>query len=94
MAKQLTAEDIERALLDPGAVFDDPDAVVAAPLAHADKVAILRRWEFDARELQVADDEGMQGGERAGGVLQRVTDALRELGESPAHDRPPPTKHG
>jgi hypothetical protein len=38
---------------------------------------VLLRWLHDARELTVADDEGMGGGESP--LIERVTDALAEL---------------
>ena len=56
--------DVEKALLDPGLVFKTPGEVVANnELTRAQKIEILRRWEYDVRELQVADEEGMQGPE-------------------------------
>ena len=71
--------DVERARLDPGAVFATPEAVRDAPrLSHEDKVDILRRWEYDARELSVAEEEGMGGGEE-GPLLDRIEAALHAL---------------
>jgi hypothetical protein len=72
------APDVERARLDPGAVFASPEAVRDDPrLAHGDKVDILRRWEYDARELSVAEEEGMGGGEPP--LLDRIEAALHAL---------------
>lgn len=66
---------LERALLDPAGVFDAPERVLeAGDLTHDQKREVLRRWLHDARELSVADDEGMSGGEPP--LIQRVTDAL------------------
>ena len=70
---------LERALLDPAGVFDAPERVVeAGDLTHDQKREVLRRWLHDARELSVADDEGMSGGEPT--LIQRVTEggAARE----------------
>src|SRR5215475_11581163 len=71
--------DVEKALLDPGLVFKTPGEVLANnELTRAQKIEILRRWEYDVRELQVADEEGMEGPEPV--TLDAVLDALRTLG--------------
>jgi hypothetical protein len=68
----------ERALLDPAGTFGMPDEVLlAGGVDYEEKREILRRWLHDARELAVADDEGMSGGEPP--LLQRVTEALAAL---------------
>ena len=55
---------LRAALLDPGAVFGSPEEVERdARLSQDDKLAILKSWEEDARELAVAEDENMAGGE-------------------------------
>lgn len=85
--------DVERAQLDPGSVFAEPEQVLAHPgLDRETKVAILRRWEYDARELQVAEEEGMLGDE--GTKLQRIRRALAELGTERPAEHPAPTKQG
>jgi outer membrane lipoprotein SlyB len=72
------ASDLERALLDPTAVFRAPEQVLQRDdLSREQKAAILRRWTYDARELEVAEDEGMGDGEPD--VLDRVLRALDEL---------------
>jgi hypothetical protein len=38
-----------KALRDPGLIFKTPDEVLA------------EKWEYDVRELQVAEEEGMEG---------------------------------
>lgn len=87
---------VERALADPSAVFESPEAVLrATDLSEEDKLSVLERWEDDARLLQVATEENMgtaDGGE-GGALLQRVHDALAGLGSSPK-TRPSPTKSG
>jgi hypothetical protein len=72
------ASDLERALLDPTAVFKGPEQVLQrADLSGEQKAAILRRWAYDARELEVAQDEGMRDGEPD--VLDRILQALAPL---------------
>jgi len=72
------AVDLEAALRDPAAVFATPEDVVAHPaLTHEQKVEILRLWEYDAAEGEVATEEGMPGG--GNGLLRRVLLALESL---------------
>ena len=74
------ADDLARALLDPTAVFDAPEEVLGSEdLTREQKILILRRWEYDARELETATDEGMRG--ESADKLDRVLNALRALGE-------------
>jgi hypothetical protein len=85
--------DFEKALLDPGAVFKTPAEVVQKPdLSREQKIQILRRWEYDARELQVADEESMTGPQTID--LDAVLVALRSLGAPVEVDRAAPTKQG
>jgi hypothetical protein len=85
--------DVEKALLDPGLVFKTPGEVLANnQLTRAQKIEILHRWEYDVRELQVADEEGMQGPEPV--TLDAVLDALRTLGAPEDTENSAPTKQG
>lgn len=55
---------VAKALLNPAAVFRSPEQVEHDPtLSREDKLAILESWEEDARELAVAEEENMGGGE-------------------------------
>lgn len=68
--------DIREAIRNPKAIFGTPERVIADPrLDREGKRAILKSWEQDARELAVAEEEGMTGGEPS--MLQRVRRALR-----------------
>jgi hypothetical protein len=70
--------DFESAMLNPTGAFDSPAAVVAAQgLTREQKIKILKNWELDARNLQVAEDENMAGGEDA--RLRQVEEALRQV---------------
>ena len=85
--------DVEKALLDPGLVFKTPGEILANnELTRAQKIEILRRWEYDVRELQVADEEGMEGPEPV--TLDAVLDALRTLGAPEDTEHSAPTKQG
>jgi len=84
---------IEKALLDPTSVFARPADVLDDPsLSREEKIRILRRWEYDARELEVAEEENMGGGppDQLGPVLE----ALHRLEASNDPEHTPPTKQG
>ena len=50
--------DVNQGMLDPTSVFKNPEEVVADEyLSREQKTEILRRWEYDARELEVAEEE-------------------------------------
>ncbi|HML95729.1 MAG TPA: hypothetical protein PKC29_09900 [Thermodesulfobacteriota bacterium] len=85
--------DIEKALLNPSAVFSGPEDVLSAEgLTREQKVEILKRWEYDARELDVATEENMPGSNSS--CLDGILKALDELGYDPNLDKEPPTKQG
>jgi outer membrane lipoprotein SlyB len=78
LAASPRAGELERALLDPTAVFKTPEEVLKRDdLSREQKAAILRRWAYDARELEVAEDEGMRDGEPD--LLDRVLRSLDKL---------------
>lgn len=94
MNSEMSDEKIDKALVDPASVFPNPMAVVAeASLPNARKIEILRRWEYDAKEMQVAVEEGFPEGE-SGALLDAVIAALHQLGAGPGLERSPPTKQG
>lgn len=84
--------DLDKALLDPASVFSSPAAVCEeTDLTHVQKIDILRRWEYDARELQVAEEENMTS-DTSKNYLSQVLDALHRLGAGEDLDHSPPTK--
>ena len=84
--------DVERAMLDPTSVFKDPEEVVANDeLTRDQKIEILRRWEYDARELEVAEEEaGMLN--RRPEMFDLFVQALHTLGAERDTEHTPPTK--
>jgi hypothetical protein len=63
---------------DPARCFSSPEAVLEEPaLSAAEKIAVLRSWEHDARELLVADHEGMPGASDS--LLQRIRIGIHRL---------------
>jgi hypothetical protein len=74
-----SANDLDRALLDPTMVFQAPGEVLArADFTREQQIAILQRWAYDARELETATDEGMPAAGED--LLDRILAALDELG--------------
>ena len=81
-----------KAMTDPAAIFANPAAVVDAPsLSRDEKIEILKQWEYDAREIMVADEEGLQDDAPAG-LLDDVIAALHRLGAGSGSGNSPPTK--
>jgi hypothetical protein len=75
----------EQALLNPTNVYQNPmDVVKDDSLTRDQKIQILHQWEYDARELQVAEEENMPEltPKEKGNMLSRVLDALHALGAS------------
>jgi hypothetical protein len=74
--------ELKRARLVPSSVFTSPDAVVrSADLSRAQKIQILRRWEFDARRTANGDPAAPPGD--VTGLLRQVRGALAALGALP-----------
>ncbi len=74
--------DLERALVNPAAVFRSPNDVVDDPILPVDcKREILTRWAWDEYLLQVASDEAMPEG-RESSRLDEVKCALLALQEA------------
>ena len=75
-----TAKDYDHALLTPQKIFDLPMEVVdTESLTTKQKLKVLKRWEADAHDLEVATDESMGGGERS--RFGEVRRAIHELCE-------------
>jgi hypothetical protein len=76
--KRITPAEIERAMESPASVFGSPEEVLEHPeLTGAQKIEILRRWQYDAVEVDVAVDEGMPGDDDP--LLRRIMLALGTL---------------
>jgi hypothetical protein len=83
MAK-LSGIELKRARLVPSSVFASPDEVLGSPeLSRAQKIVILRRWEFDSMPRTppaVVRQDGL--------IVAQVRQALRDLGARQAIARP------
>jgi len=87
--------DVKQALIT-SAVFQKPqDVIERNDLSRQQKIEILRRWEYDARELQVAEEEGMKPPPGAPAIaLDSILKALRTLGAAADVEHSAPTKQG
>ena len=87
--------DVEKALLNPAAIFKHPQQVIDTnDLSRDQKVEVLRRWEYDVREIQVLDDESTTAKETHAVTLDSVLNALHSLGAPIDVEHTAPTKHG
>jgi hypothetical protein len=78
---KLNGIELKRARLVPSSVFTNPDAVVrSADLSRAQKIQILRRWEFDCRRGTGYEQAGAL--EDFTGMLSQIRGALARLGAS------------
>ncbi len=83
----------EKARLDPTSVYRNPAQVLDdGSLSDEQKISILRRWEYDARELEVAEEENM-GGDKPD-LLDEVMQTLHTLHATIDTEHTPPTKQG
>ena len=70
-------------MLNPALVFLGPEDVLEGDeLTREQKIEVLRRWKFDALQLQVAEEENM-GSEQPSDILDRVLQALHALNTGP-----------
>ncbi len=69
---------IQRAIDNPAACFSRPRDVLAdVDLSREDKIRVLKRWEYDARLLEVAQEENMIA--RTPSALSEILDSLHAL---------------
>jgi hypothetical protein len=84
---------IEQALLNPSREFSCPADVFREPsLSREQTIKILRQWEYDARELSVAEEENMAGGPPS--AFDQILAALHLLHAEFDTEHSPPTKQG
>jgi hypothetical protein len=70
--------DFDTAKCDPASVFATPEAVLqSTEFDREQKIEILRSWAYDAKEMAVADQENMSGGEND--LMERILAALHQL---------------
>ena len=86
--------DFEQALKNPGSAFESPEAIRKSDdLSREQKIKLLRQWEYDVLQLQVATEENMPPGDGDPSGLAAIRKALEALGEEGGAG-PGPTKYG
>ena len=78
-----TARDYDRALIAPEQVFKSPmDIVTTESMTPEQKLKILKHWEANALDLQVATEECMTGpGNSRLGEIRKAVNILCEIEE-------------
>jgi hypothetical protein len=85
---------VTKAKLDPASVFKHPHDVLSdTSLSHDEKIDILRRWAYDEREIEVAEEENMKSSIEGKTKLDEILKCLLELGDG-SDDERAPTKQG
>lgn len=76
--------DFHQAMHDPEGTFPNPQEVIQdKSLSREQKIKILEQWEWDARELHVAEEENMPNHHGQPTQLSRIHEALRQLRDNP-----------
>ncbi len=87
--------DVNKAKLDPASVFNHPHDVLSdTSLSREIKIDILRRWAYDERELEVAEEENMRSTIETKTRLDEILKCLLELGVEHDETSRSPTKQG
>jgi hypothetical protein len=77
---------LKQALVNPASVFAKPNEVVFAPaLSRKQKIDVLRRWEYDARMLQMENQESKV--DESEELLAEILESLQQLDYWPDLDR-------
>jgi hypothetical protein len=86
----------ENAKIDPSSEFKSPqDIIVDDNLSREQKIDLLKRWAYDAREIAVAEEENMRGSnDRHHVILEAILKSLLILGIDSDQEKSPPTKQG
>lgn len=85
--------DLKKAKLDPSTVYNKPEDVLGDDtISRGDKIEILRVWEYDAREIMVAEEENMPSANSI--LLDEILAALDKLDAGPESKKSAPTKQG
>lgn len=71
--------DVEKAIFNPASVFKKPaDVLKEKALTKEQKIEVLQRWEFDAKEREIAEEENMHSSQVD--ILDDILSALHTLG--------------
>lgn len=80
---QISKEEFDHIISDPSASYTIPDDVLTDNrLTREQKISVLKQWAYDARELQVAEEENMGAKNGSPTRLQQVMLALHKIEEA------------
>ena len=83
----------KKAIHDPTYIFEKTEDVLDdKEFTIMQKINILRQWEYDERDLEVAEEENM-GGDGVH-ILDKILRALHDLHANHDVEKAPPTKQG
>ncbi|MFO7812132.1 MAG: hypothetical protein R6V21_04115 [Pelovirga sp.] len=83
----------DKSLINPADIYHDPNQVLQdESLTQEEKMKILKQWEYDARELEVAEEENMAGD--APSMLGEVLKAILKLEAGGLSKKASTTKQG
>lgn len=86
--------DIDQLWLDPASVFASPEDLMASDrLSTNRKIDALRRWEYDAAAIEVAEEEGMPSHDEHD-LLRRILLVLGQLATVDTERVGPTKQHG
>ena len=75
----ITKNEFEQIISDPSSNYQVPQNVLLDErLSREQKIAILKQWAFDERELEVAEEENMRG-DSTPLVLDQILIALHQI---------------
>jgi hypothetical protein len=97
MAGRGLKDRFQEAMGDVSKLFDKPGTLLADREFTADqKRKLLKQWEYDLREMQVAAEENMAGPgmDRNADLLREVRACLGKLGDEHAPEHSAGHKHG
>lgn len=87
MSDKSTPMDLEQAKKNPAESFKRPaDVLERQDLTRQEKIELLRQWEYDTLQLQVATDENMPPMAGRQTSLAEVRQALESLGAAHEQD--------
>lgn len=73
--------DFDAAIQAPATVFARPADIVTAPgLTREQRIRLLRQWEWEALQLEVATEENMPGRNPDRTPLSEIREALKRVG--------------
>jgi hypothetical protein len=79
MIMTIHPDELNHIISDPSAMYHAPeDVLVDARLSRDQKIAVLKQWAYDEKEIEVAEEENMRT-DATTTILHQVLIVLRQL---------------